>query len=401
MKHNIYIIILLLPCFLISCSNDRKTEDIYTEPTMSCDDISSLQPIKIGEPEKGSVYDCIDSIRVIPLETDDNCLIGNVSKISFFDNKIFVVDLYKASKVFVFDLEGNYLYSIGTQGKAYGEYMLIGDVNITEQYVDFIDCGQWKVVRYNLSGEVLKEISLAKAFGTSHFIELNKNRYMLIFQTYAEEHPFRIEIRDSLLNIKETALPFLYVRDEPAGQIVKDHQGNYLYYSLFNDTIYTITENSIKPTYNTSLYNKEEINDFLRKTEGMNQREFLKALNSKDNKIVSFYSFFESDRHYFIQYRRGGDVFNSIVDRYHSISKTTKGMSLNSGRDDFPFYIHGIYRNCLVAAVTLDDVDQLSEDANKEFVHKLDGSSIRHWAQIKEDDAANPTICLFQIKDSL
>ncbi|MBR2018336.1 MAG: 6-bladed beta-propeller [Prevotella sp.] len=393
--------ILILLCLLFSCSDKRKSENIYTEPTMSCNDISSLQPIRIGNPLEESLYNYIDSIEVIPLETNEECLIGDVSKVTFFDNKIFVADTYRSSKVFVFDLDGNYLYSIGVHGKAYGEYLLIGDINITDQYVDFVDCGQWKVVRYNLYGEVIKEINLAKAFGTSHFIELNTNRYMLIFQNYADEHPFRVEIRDSLLNIKETALPFLYVRDEPAGQVIKDHKGNYLYYSLFNDTIYNITENSIKQTYSTSLYNQEEIDAFLRKTEGLKQRDFLRVLNSTNNQIVSFYSFFESERYFFIQYRKGGKLFNSIVDREHSTSKTTIGMSFNSGVGDFPFYIHGIHENRLVSSVTLDDIKQLTEDASKDFVQKLTKCSIKRWKRNKEDDAANPTICIFQIRDSI
>lgn len=396
-----YSIILILLFFLISCNNERKLGNVYTEPTLTVSNTISPNPINISEVEQGSLFDYIDSIDVIPLQTKDNCLIGNISQIQFVGSKIFVVDKYRSNKVFVFDLKGNFLYTIGNQGKAYGEYIIIGDVNITENYVDFIDSGQWKVVRYNMSGELIKEISLSKAFGVSHFVELGDNSYMLIFQTYSEEHPYRIEIRDSLFNIKETALPFLYVRDEPAGNIISDDQGNKLYYSLFNDTIFSVAEDSIKPVYKTSLYREQEVNDFLKKTEGMKQREFIMSLNSSANDIVSFYSFYVSSRYFFVQYRKRGTVFNSIVDRNTSVSKTTIGMSSNLDKNNCPFYIHGIHDDCLIAAVTFDDINQLSQDAYNEIIHKMNEANIRLWRNIKTDTDANPTICIFHIKSSL
>ena len=76
-------------------------------------------------------------------------------------------------------------------------------------------------------------------------------------------------------------------------------------------------------------------------------------------------------------------------------------MSFNSGVGDFPFYIHGIHENRLVSSVTLDDIKQLTEDASKDFVQKLTKCSIKRWKRNKEDDAANPTICIFQIRDSI
>lgn len=52
----------------------------------------------------------VDSIEIIKLETNDNCLIGKIGKISFADQFIFVSDPDVARKLYMFDKSGKFSY---------------------------------------------------------------------------------------------------------------------------------------------------------------------------------------------------------------------------------------------------------------------------------------------------
>lgn len=51
----------------------------------------------------------VDSIEIIKLETNDNCLIGKIGKISFADQFIFVSDPDVARKLYMFVKSGNFI----------------------------------------------------------------------------------------------------------------------------------------------------------------------------------------------------------------------------------------------------------------------------------------------------
>jgi hypothetical protein len=69
-------------------------------------------------------------IRYIPLQTDENCLIGGVGKVLIRDNRIYVADYYKAFALFVFDLEGKFLFKIAQRGQGSNEYIDFRDFDI-------------------------------------------------------------------------------------------------------------------------------------------------------------------------------------------------------------------------------------------------------------------------------
>ena len=47
------------------------------------------------------------SFSVIPLETNDSCLIGGISKLEFYDGKIFVLDKMHSARLYVFEPREN------------------------------------------------------------------------------------------------------------------------------------------------------------------------------------------------------------------------------------------------------------------------------------------------------
>lgn len=70
------------------------------------------------------------SMKIIPLETNENSLIARINKIEIYNNWIFVIDNFKANALHIFDKEGNYIKQIGRKGSGPGEYKQLSTFTI-------------------------------------------------------------------------------------------------------------------------------------------------------------------------------------------------------------------------------------------------------------------------------
>lgn len=111
-----YIIIYCL-C-LVSCSNK-----ISNQNKVVVDLKNKTQP---------SIFDLFSDCNVIPLETTENSLIKDISKLICYDNKYFILDR-PLSKIVVFDCDGKYLFNIDDKGAGPNEYVTISDFDINRQ----------------------------------------------------------------------------------------------------------------------------------------------------------------------------------------------------------------------------------------------------------------------------
>ena len=62
----------------------------------------------------------LDSIKIVKLATDTNCLLGGIIKVIIEDSLIFIRDANE--KLFVFDLNGKFRNMIGVMGNGPLEY---------------------------------------------------------------------------------------------------------------------------------------------------------------------------------------------------------------------------------------------------------------------------------------
>ena len=72
----------------------------------------------------------IADVAYVPLETNEQSLIGNISKIICQGNKFYVLDKFQAQGVFVFSKEGKFLSAIKKPGQGPGEYIELADMDV-------------------------------------------------------------------------------------------------------------------------------------------------------------------------------------------------------------------------------------------------------------------------------
>ena len=101
------------------------------------------------------ITEFVDSAYFVQLSSDE--LIGNITKLQIFEDRIYVLDRFSAKKVFIFDRQGKLLKVIDDQGGGPKEYIHLGDMHINEDTRELIIADvTGKYVHYNLNGEWLR-----------------------------------------------------------------------------------------------------------------------------------------------------------------------------------------------------------------------------------------------------
>lgn len=118
--------------------------------------------IDVSKDEKYlNMSEIVDSIQYLRLSTNSDHLIGNVSKLIPFDDKIMVVDNIYAQSIFLFTDEGEYISQIGSHGAGPEEYVFIESVTVDTQgkRIFIYDSKQRKILTYTFQNEFIESFS--------------------------------------------------------------------------------------------------------------------------------------------------------------------------------------------------------------------------------------------------
>lgn len=148
MKKLIIIVSTLL--LLLSCSHEEKTTG---DNVIFVDYENDKQDIVFN------YSDFLDSVKYVPLETTDSCLIGNIKDIHFVNNQFYVSD---NRSVFVFSREGKFIGKVSRFGRGHGEYVNLTyfDVNKTNGEICIYDQGHGMVHIYTEKGDFLRNVRI-------------------------------------------------------------------------------------------------------------------------------------------------------------------------------------------------------------------------------------------------
>lgn len=243
-----YILILFL--LLISCKNSKVGYD-----SIKCDGIN----INPQECKDEFLSNIVDSIKYIKLETSNDNLIGNVDKVVFASNYIFILDKSITRSIFRFDLAGNYLGKINKIGKGPGEYIKIRDflVDTIKKTIEVYEPQQRKIIVYDYEGNFKTFLPIGLLFSnfeklndkyvlhTNKMINSHKNKplnYSLLIVNNSGELDSRYFPFDPKLKTNNVSYDVLKV-------ITKDDSGNIYISKLLNDSIFLISNNHLFPKY--------------------------------------------------------------------------------------------------------------------------------------------------------
>lgn len=126
-------------------------------------DASDLINILVNKPENRSlikISDIVDKVEIIPLEFNDSCIIGKIKKLEIFDNKIYILDGQNRRHLYVFNMQGKFLRTIGHLGKGPKEHQDLTDFDIDREkdVVIILDNASEKLIEYDQQGNFIKTV---------------------------------------------------------------------------------------------------------------------------------------------------------------------------------------------------------------------------------------------------
>lgn len=143
--------LLFIGILLGACSANKEAKSLFVHN-------DSLQIIRIDTTQFITASDIITDINFVRLESSAQNFIGRIDQILFVDERIIVLDRFKAQGVFVFDKTGKFLHRIGQLGKGPNEYTSIDHIAIIpdKTQLAILDRNARNVKFFNLNGQYIK-----------------------------------------------------------------------------------------------------------------------------------------------------------------------------------------------------------------------------------------------------
>lgn len=275
MNKHISILVTLVLGF--SCTGKKQASPEVDQQEMKLvvsDNVGSIPRVESGYTEidatdmKALSYtefidEFIDDVHFVQLSSDE--LIGNITKLQIFEDRIYVLDSFSAKKVFIFDRQGKLLKVIDDQGGGPKEYCQLGDMYINEDTRELIIADlRGKYVHYNLNGEWLRSTSVISEsyydypMGQDSAFNFMVYDYSLVLSKGSE--------------VLKKAFPVYPIQRQVAVRdpFAKTGLGELLYIPLCCDTIYQLNRDL---TYRAKYFVKQENSVWKHRDEELSYQE--------------------------------------------------------------------------------------------------------------------------------
>jgi hypothetical protein len=272
------LIMMIAVCVVIfSAINVGISQSTYGTTSTILVDISASEKIKCSE--------LFDSIKYVILETSDDILIAEVSKIEYFDDQLLVMDK-KVQTLFSFDVSGKLNWQIQDHGQGPEEYIQLMDFDVDESSgLIYLFSRRDKISVYTLDGQFVKRIPVRlearsmSVSGSKIYLYTGGN-----FNSFDNARGYHVLMVDTAGNI-EGLFPFkneigTYIYNTP--NAFCEMKDGIRFYMPFETSIYSIDgeELSKKYFFDFGKYNisKNYFDTF--KPDALNETDFAFGLNA-------------------------------------------------------------------------------------------------------------------------
>lgn len=320
-------IIFLCTFLVISCKKNDKPTD-KNQLTVSLEETPT------------SIEELFSNIKIIPLETTDECFLKKITKIDYYKDCIYILDMLLPA-FYVFDKDGKFLRKIGNIGHGPGEYTAICDFLIDKKNETINLLTPFgSIYSYQLNGNFIEEKRLPSHVPNyRNMIYLNDKILLTYSSTTHEENALSLISRDSyeLINgfWKRHLLINIFSRFP-----FHEYNGSLFFSTGIINDVYKITEENISLVYSWNFgkhtteiekfkfsenYEKDFNTEYKKLLQQMDSEEYPYFLKrQKQNKmyyhaIVSIGEYEEKELFY-----------NKFTQEYKLFKETKEGIKLNT-----------------------------------------------------------------------
>lgn len=232
------------------CKNSQKAEDSFQIIDIESN-MDKMETISLSQ----FTYD----IRYIPLETNEDFPVTWIGDCDFSGNLIILTDM---KKCLLYDTNGRFILSIGSQGRGPGEFQFCSNVSFDKNNNIYMQ-DLFDLVEYNLDGFFIKKYK--NTFRANDDAERYFRSWLIIDNTLFFGHvpngTGQIENKALILNkhgdIKQSYKNYiLFKRDKPVASGFEDYAHVYqfkntiFYKEFYNDTLFSMDDQyQLSPRY--------------------------------------------------------------------------------------------------------------------------------------------------------
>lgn len=279
-------------CVLISCTQSDKIASTFVDSI-----VVKGQPIKIGLRVSTLIYD----YKFVSLETTPKSLIGEINKIIYYNDRLYIVDRFSSNAIFVFNSDGKFLFRVGSSGKKMGQYTYPHDVIIDslKGRLLVLDSEMGRINSYGLndglfieSEEIpIKATRFIKYSGYYGFVSAGKGGSLVI--TDSKFNQLMGFFPDEKGAVKTVHQPFHQINDTLL-----------LFQLNYNDTIFRIRKAHVTP-YRKIIYGEQGITYEDKQSLSTNED----ITNKFRTKRITFRYYFETRRHVLFTFLQNKNYF--------------------------------------------------------------------------------------------
>jgi len=225
--------------------------------------MTNAQVIKIdvspSSQPKGSLMlsELVEHIEYIPLEINDNCIVGTILPREFaVSDNFIVVHVTQTREIFLFTRAGRFITMIGSSGQGPGEYLSVSGLFIDEVKKCIYVKAYQKLLVYDFAGKHITTFSM-NTDNTSLYAYLNNQFITGTLSVLPNEDYYVYGIWDAALNLVKLSVKGVPINlrlsegTNRGGIFVSPPISCYIYQglahlkeSVLNDTIYQLTKNN-------------------------------------------------------------------------------------------------------------------------------------------------------------
>jgi len=285
-------LLLILSFFFTTCHHSKQTtkNDSYEEEFFSSREGITYYPIKnnkisvdLDNPQKASLYDYFKHIELIPLETNDNVLIGRLMKILVYKNMFYTFDAHQNS-VYIFNDTGKFVSKISKRGIGPGEYLSLNDISINTfcDNIDFLNSSGY-IYSYDLSGNHIKTVYIADSvlLAVHNLISISESVYVF-YAMFLEDHIIYYNLDENkILNKKYNECAFASVFNNSSP--FYEYNEQIFFYRYFDNVTYELRDGTLVKAYKWDFgRNEYDVNKmYFSKEDFRNIKTLIEAANSR------------------------------------------------------------------------------------------------------------------------
>lgn len=184
-----------------------------------------------------SIYEIIE---IIPLETNNEVLLAECSKVQSIRDYYYVLDK-KFSSLKIFDTKGGYIKTVGKLGRGPGEFQGVNDFNLDlkNNRIVVYSLADMRLFYFDLEGEFLESVLLDFYAYSFEIITGNKLAFYINYNRSEKSENYNLVITDFNGKIKKKMMPFPQEAQMAISfsGMLKSFQNEFVYNHAFSDTL--------------------------------------------------------------------------------------------------------------------------------------------------------------------